>query len=210
MHSADSLERTSSSDRFPGAVRRHHGAARRVAIIGSGGAGKSTFARALATKLDIPVVHLDAMFWHPGWVETPQDEWRSHQEDIVRDPSWIIDGTHAPTLDVRLRAADTIVILDLNRYICTWRIVKRRIHYRRRARSDRAAGCFEHLNAAYVGWVWHYRSRSRPEALAAIAKYAPHADVVRLTSRRAVRRFLADPAVRECSRPRTTELASAV
>jgi adenylate kinase family enzyme len=188
----------------------HDGADLRIAIIGSGGAGKSTFARTLAKKLNIPVVHLDAMFWHPGWVEMPQDEWRSRQEELVRESSWIIDGTHAPTLDVRLRAANTVVILDLNRYLCTWRIVKRRVRYRRRARSDRAPGCHEHLNATYVRWVWRYRSRSRPEALAAIAEHAPHAEVVRLTTRGAVKRFLAHPELQGPTEPRAEELLSEV
>ena len=171
-------------------VRRSVETMRRIAIIGSGGAGKSTLARELAAKLDVPVVHLDPIFWRPGWVETPQDEWRAQQEDLVRDTSWIIDGTHAPTLDVRLRAADTVVMLDLNRLVCAWRIVKRRVRYGRKPRLDRAPGCGEQLNWKFVRWVWTYPSNGRPEALAAIATYAPDADVIRLTSRRAVKRFL--------------------
>ena len=163
---------------------------RRIAIIGSGGSGKSTLARELSAKLDVPVVHLDPIFWRPGWVETPQDEWRAHQEKLVRDTSWIIDGTHAPTLDVRLRAADTVVMLDLNRLVCAWRVIKRRVRYGRKPRFDRAAGCGEQLNWKFVRWVWTYPSRGRPEALAAIATYAPNANVIRLTSRRAVKRFL--------------------
>ena len=167
---------------------------RRIAIIGSGGAGKSTFARELAAKLDIPVVHLDSIFWRPGWVERPQDEWRARQEELVREASWIIDGTHAPTLDVRLAAANTVVLLDLNRFVCTWRVIKRRIRYRRIPRLDRAPGCHEHLDWKFVRWVWTYPSEGRPKALAAIADHAPDAEVIRLRSRRAVKRFLADVA----------------
>jgi adenylate kinase family enzyme len=165
---------------------------RRIAIIGSGGAGKSILARELAAKLNIPVVHLDSIFWRPGWVERPQDEWRARQEELVRETSWIIDGTHAGTLDVRLGAADTVVLLDLNRLVCIWRVVKRRVLYRRRPRVDRAPGCDEQLNWNFVRWVWTYPSRSRPEALEAIATYAPEADVIRLTSRRSVKLFLAE------------------
>ena len=163
---------------------------RRIAIIGSGGAGKSTLARELAAILDIPVVHLDPIFWRPGWVEMPQDEWRAQQEELIRQTSWIIDGTHAATLDVRLRAADTVVMLDLNRLVCTWRIIKRRVCYGRKPRFDRAQGCEEQLNWKFVRWVWTYPSRGRPEALEAIATHALNAEVVRLTTRRAVRRFV--------------------
>ena len=41
---------------------------KKVLVIGSGGAGKSTFARHLGTLLNIDVIHLDALYWHPGWV----------------------------------------------------------------------------------------------------------------------------------------------
>ena len=164
----------------------------RIAIIGSGGSGKSTLARALALRLDLPVIHLDPVFWQPGWVETPQPQWRAWQERAVREDAWIIDGTHAPTLEVRLRAADAIVLLDLNRVLCTWRIVKRRVRHRRRQRFDRASGCHEKLNLSFVRWVWTFPSRGRPETLQAIAEHAPHAHAIRLRSRRAVRQFLDD------------------
>jgi adenylate kinase family enzyme len=46
----------------------------RVAVVGPGGAGKSTFARALGARTGLPVVHLDQSYWKPGWTETPKDE----------------------------------------------------------------------------------------------------------------------------------------
>ena len=168
------------------------GDARRIAIIGSGGSGKSTLARDLSVKLDIPVVHLDAIFWRPGWVEQPQHEWRARQQELVRADSWIIDGNHGPTLDVRLSAADTVVLLDLSRFICMWRVVKRRLLYRRRPRVDRAPGCDEQLNWKFLRWVWTYPSVGLPEALEAISFFAPDAAVIRLTTRKAVERFVAE------------------
>ncbi len=47
---------------------------KRLAIVGCAGAGKSTLARLLGQILGLPVFHLDALFWRPGWVETPLDE----------------------------------------------------------------------------------------------------------------------------------------
>ena len=52
------------------------GGMERIAIIGPGGAGKSTLARRLGERLGLPVIHLDAEHWRPGWVETPADEWK--------------------------------------------------------------------------------------------------------------------------------------
>lgn len=55
----------------------------RVAVVGSGGAGKSTFARHLGERLGGPVIHLDGHCWQPGWVATPSDEWRARQRDLI-------------------------------------------------------------------------------------------------------------------------------
>jgi adenylate kinase family enzyme len=82
---------------------------KRIAIIGSCGAGKSTLARQMGTILGLEVIHLDSFFWKPGWVETPRVEWRSTVENLVKRETWIIDGNYGSTFDIRLEAADTIV-----------------------------------------------------------------------------------------------------
>jgi adenylate kinase family enzyme len=40
---------------------------KRVNVKGSSGSGKSTFARELAAKLDLPYVELDALHHGPNW-----------------------------------------------------------------------------------------------------------------------------------------------
>jgi adenylate kinase family enzyme len=70
----------------------------RVAVVGSGGAGKSTFACELGGLTGIPVIHLD-QYWQPGWVETPPEDWRTLQRDLLGDSSWIVDGNYGGTLD---------------------------------------------------------------------------------------------------------------
>jgi adenylate kinase family enzyme len=164
----------------------------RVAIIGSGGAGKSVLARRLGEILNLPVIHLDVLFWKPGWVETPADEWRATQQQLVSEPRWIIDGNHAATMDVRLGAADTVVLIDLPRRICFWRVVKRSFAHRGRPRADRAEGCDERLDRQFLRWVWTWPREGRPQALAAIATHAPNARVVTLRSSRDVERWLRD------------------
>ncbi|MGL4882562.1 MAG: hypothetical protein ACRC8K_16095 [Waterburya sp.] len=47
---------------------------KRIAIIGCCGAGKSTLAKSLGEKLNLPVIHLDTYYWQPGWQETEQNE----------------------------------------------------------------------------------------------------------------------------------------
>src|SRR6201995_1710403 len=122
-------------------VRRDSKGMRRVLVIGSGGAGKSTFARRLGARLGLPGKHLDASYWKPGWVETPKEEWRRSVERLVEGDSWVIDGNYSGTLEVRLAACDTVVFLDLPRRVCIWRVLKRVLTYRDGSRPDMAEGC---------------------------------------------------------------------
>jgi adenylate kinase family enzyme len=94
---------------------------KRILIIGSGGAGKSTLSRCLQKLLGIPLVHLDSIFWKPGWVETPRPEWKRIVCELVQGDSWIMDGNYSGTLDIRIDACDTIIFLDLPRTTCSWR-----------------------------------------------------------------------------------------
>ena len=66
----------------------------RVVIIGSPGAGKSTLARKLDSILNINVIHLDRVFWEPGWKEKPRETRIDILQKIVQEKQWIIEGTY--------------------------------------------------------------------------------------------------------------------
>jgi len=95
---------------------------KKIAIIGSPGAGKSTFARRIGEITGIEVFYLDQLFWKPGWVKTPRPEWIELQQRIVKGESWIIDGNYGATMDIRIQAADTVIFLDFPRRVCLWRL----------------------------------------------------------------------------------------
>ena len=40
---------------------------KRINVIGTSGSGKSHFSNRLATKLNVPYIEMDAMFWLPNW-----------------------------------------------------------------------------------------------------------------------------------------------
>jgi adenylate kinase family enzyme len=100
---------------------------RRVVVLASAsGNGKTTFGRALAERLHVPFVELDALVHGPGWVETPDDELRSLVEPILAGEGWVIDGSYQRKLgDLVLRSADTVVWLDLPMRVWLPRLVRR-------------------------------------------------------------------------------------
>ena len=166
---------------------------RRIVIVGSGGAGKSTLALQLGEALGLPVFHLDALFWQPGWVMVPRDERLRTLEQLVQSDSWIIDGNWSGTgLEVRLAAADTIVLLDLPRRLCLWRAVRRWFTFRGRTRPDLGADCPERLDWAYLRWIWDYPRLHRPSLLRRIKEYHEGCRVFHLRSGPEVRAFLAE------------------
>ena len=165
---------------------------RRILVIGSGGAGKSTLARCVSERLGLPLLHLDRMYWRPGWIATPKEEWRQTVESAIAAETWIMDGNYGGTMDIRIRAADTIIFLDLPRLLCLWRIVRRQVQWRGRSRPDMTPGCPERLTAQFVGWVWNYPRRRRGEVLRLLNALADGKRVVVLSSRRSVNEFVRD------------------
>ncbi|MCM3741305.1 DNA topology modulation protein [Oceanobacillus luteolus] len=163
---------------------------KKVAIIGSGGAGKSTLARQLSEKIGIPVYHLDAILWKPNWVMTSKTEQRMIQNELITRESWIIDGNYGSTLDIRLNAADTIIYLDLPRTVCLYRAIKRRFQYRNRTRPDMAADCKEKLDMEFLKWIWNYPKVKRPAILAMLKELSNEKNVIILSSRKEIKRFI--------------------
>jgi adenylate kinase family enzyme len=164
---------------------------RRIAIVGPGGAGKSILARRLGERLGLPVVHLDAEHWRPGWVETPAEEWAEKVRALARGERWIIDGNYGGTMEIRFAAADTIVFLDFPRRICLWRVLRRQLRYRGRSRPDMTEGCPERISLPFVRWIWEYPRTRRPGVLARMRTAGAHARHVVLRSPREVEAFVA-------------------
>lgn len=151
-------------------------------LLGPGGSGKSTLARRLGKITGLPVIELDKIFWRPGLVATPPDQWAAIQQELIQKDEWILDGDLGPydVVEVRLRAADTIIFLDFSVARCAWRALRR----------SREGLDF---------WLWlpRYRRRSRPLLMTAIAEHAASARLYILRTPKSVEKFLEDlsPAV---------------
>ncbi len=119
-----------------------------MVILGRGGSGKSALSRLLSDVTGIPAVELGALFWQPGPTPMDPSRWAACQQELVQRDRWILDGDLGPydtALEVRLRAADTIIVLDFPFPRCAWRTL-------RRGREQ----------AEYCRWVYLIPSHTRP------------------------------------------------
>ena len=167
-----------------------HSHLHRILIIGSGGAGKSTFAKELGAIVGLPVIHLDQAYWRTGWEKPSKEEWAATVDKLVAQHEWIMDGNFGGTLPQRIKRADAIILLDVSRWVCLWRVVKRIVKYRGRHRPDMPPGCQERFDLEFIRWIWNYPSKSRPAKLALLSATGPDQRVVILRSAREARHFL--------------------
>lgn len=163
---------------------------KKILVIGSSGAGKSTFSRRLHKATGLPLIHLDRLYWKPNWVE-PADKivWREGLKDVLKDEEWIIDGNYSSTMEMRLQACDTAIFLDFPHYVCTWRIFKRSVLYRKNSRPDMAEGCYEKFDWEFLKWTWNYPKRSKPKVEGLLKRFEDEKTIIRLKSDNEVENF---------------------
>jgi adenylate kinase family enzyme len=140
---------------------------RRILILGNAGSGKSTLARALSAKLELPVLHLDTIFWKPGWVEARTEEYDARLRAFLEHDGWVIDGNNSRTMPLRFGLADVVIVLDLPLWVSLYRVLKRNFEYRGRSRPDITEGCDEKIDLEFLQWILiRYPKRNRPKNLA--------------------------------------------
>jgi adenylate kinase family enzyme len=164
--------------------------------MGTTCSGKSTLARALAEKLAVPYLELDALYWGPAWAKPEKEGFRRRVEPFVHEEAWVVDGNYTSTLgDLVLRRADTVVWLDLSLARVLWRVSKRTVG-RVVRRTELWSGNRETWRNAFFTrdslfvWAVQTHGRFRRRLPARLATDFPHVRLVRLRSPREIRRWL--------------------
>jgi adenylate kinase family enzyme len=163
---------------------------KRILVLGPSGAGKSTLARRIGERLRIPVVHLDAINWNPGWVQTEAGRFRERVAEAAASEAWVMDGNYSAHLDLRLPRAQAVIWLDLLRYVYFSRALWRSIRNYGRERDDLGPGCPEQFDLSFLAdWVWNYKTRSRARHAQLMASLPAGVRGITLTSPRQVAQF---------------------
>lgn len=91
---------------------------KKAIVIGCPASGKSTFSKKLAAAAELPLVHLDRVYFKPDGSAIPREEFDERLGAILRGESWIIDGNYQRTLARRIAACDTVFLFDLPTEVC--------------------------------------------------------------------------------------------
>lgn len=162
---------------------------KRIVIIGCSGSGKSTLACQLGEKLNLPVVHLDRLFWKSGWQESTAEEFDAKLTVELEKSQWIMDGNFNRTIPARLAKCDTVIYLDYNRFVCLWGVICRVFKSYGKTRPDMGDGCPERFDWEFLKWIWNFNRRNREKNYRYLYE-TPHAEIYAFKNRRQLKKFL--------------------
>lgn len=131
----------------------------RIMICGRPGSGKSTYAKTLSERLQLPLYHLDKIFFTHDWEKQDNEIFMQQQKDIIEKDQWIIDGNSSQSFELRYPRTDVILYFDMPRWLCFWRIFKRCIT-KDISIDDRAPNCPETVSWPLLVYTWNYDSRA--------------------------------------------------
>jgi adenylate kinase family enzyme len=181
-----------------GAHRWHPLAVRKVSVVGNSGSGKSTVGRAVAASLGLPYVELDAIYHLAGWEDLPDDQLVAAVDSRTTGDGWVVDGNYSSTLDLVWSRADTVIWLDLPRWLVMRQVIGRSVR-RVVRREELWNGNRERLgnvlnldpDESVIRWSWtrHAMYAERYAGRTADRRWA-ELTVVRLRSKAEVDRFI--------------------
>ena len=168
----------------------------RIAVHGASGSGKTTLAAALSDLLGVGHTELDGLYHQPGWTELPTEEFRAAVTGVVDGPGWVVDGNYRQVRDLVWARAQMVVVIDLPRRQVMTQLMRRSV-----TRSTVGAELWNGNRESWANllstdeqrnmvlWSWRTHHRYHGEVQDEARASAPHARLVTLSDRRAVRAF---------------------
>jgi len=99
-----------------------------------------------------------------------------------------MDGTYESSLDLRIPAADTIILLEVSRWTCLWHAFKRKATVDDQHRHDAPAG--EKLDLAFLRYIWRYPLVTHPFVIESIEKHGADKNLIQVEGSTETEQFL--------------------
>lgn len=143
--------------------------AKKIAVIGGSGAGKTTLTTNLARDLNLPVMHIDGVHHLANWKIRDTEERDKIILEKMNSYSWIMDGTYTSTLEERVKSADLVIYLDYSSFAQVIGVLKRYCKNPGKEKPE-IPGCQEKMSWKFLKWVWNWRKTKRDKVLNTITK----------------------------------------
>ena len=140
----------------------------KILVIGCPGSGKSTFSKALHVITGIPLIHLDRLYWNEDKTTVEKSVFYERLSKALLGSRWIIDGNYASTMELRMRACDTVVFLDYPLDVCLEGIRERK----GKPRSDMPWVESGDEDEEFLQFIQNYQSQSRPQVIKLLQTYS--------------------------------------
>ena len=140
---------------------------KKIIVIGCPGSGKSTFSKKLHKITEIPLFHLDMLYWNEDKTVVEKEIFLERLSEILQKDAYIIDGNYASTMEMRISSGDTVFFLDYPTDICLDGIRERR----GKERSD-MPWVEKSEDEEFVEFIKNYAQQNRPEVIELLKKYS--------------------------------------
>ena len=164
---------------------------KKVIVIGCPGSGKSTFSRALHDKTNIPLFHLDMLYWNADKTIVPKPIFLERLQNIMEQDAWIIDGNYGSTMEIRMKACDKIFFLDYSTEICIEGILSRQGKPRADMPWIEKVG---EVDEDFMSLIRNYNKNNRPNVLKLLEQYQ-NKNIIVFRSREESEVYLKQPTV---------------
>ena len=160
---------------------------KKIIIIGPGGAGKSELSFKLGEITNLPVYHLDNIWWNKDRTHISKEEFDIKLNEILNKDEWIIDGDYSRTYETRIKHADLVIYLDFQLEVCLDGVESRL----GKVRKDIPFIDYE-FDPEFKDWIYNWFSDKRPHLLELLERYKGDKEIIILHDRKEIDQLIVD------------------